>query len=105
MVSVSRDVEGLIREEQVGACKHILCPLLSFARARASSPWLLIPWGLEVTQTYLRTLASAHLSTVVLPPSSWYLQISETEQTMKERVTGRTSLAVLYSRHLGMFHH
>jgi hypothetical protein len=47
----------------------------------ATCQWLLILWGLEDTRMHLRTLASTHISIVVLPPLFKYLQKSESEQT------------------------
>jgi hypothetical protein len=52
-------------------CKCKPHPLLRFARARGLTSTVTDTVGLEYTQTYLRTLVSAHPSTIVLPsPSS-----------------------------------
>jgi hypothetical protein len=71
-----------------------------------SPPLFLIPRGLENSRALLCTPTSANIPTITFSSLSWRLKKSgKASEKMKERTMGRTSLAVLHSRHLEMSHH
>jgi hypothetical protein len=103
MVTVSFGVEDVVCEDQEGHVNVYSAVYYILQESEVSPPWFLIPWGLENSRTLLRTLTSTHIPAITFPLSSWQLKKrGKASKKMKERTTGRTSLATLYSRHLEM---
>jgi hypothetical protein len=87
-----------------GACKHIHHTLLNSTRVWGLAASVLKPRSPKNSwvplRTPLRSYTCHHLPTILLMLEEWGREKGETNK--KQTTRGRTSLAILYSKHWGM---